>query len=276
MSSAPYTAPVPRRRPRIDPIDVVLGMLTGVLFIYLYLPLLVVIVLSFNSSELAAFPLRGLTLRWFAQAFNNAQVTEGLWNSIVVGLAVVAITLPLALMFAHVMTRQARGKMAGILTGLISVPMQTPRIILAVLLLLLFSLIGVRTNLITVVLSHVVLTLPFATLIIAARLRSIDRVLEEAASDLGAFRWQTWAYILLPLLAPAVTAAGLITFTISFDEMVVSYFTIGTQSTLPIVIWGMLSQGYTQELNAVGALITASTLVIIAIAQALRGRGRPT
>jgi spermidine/putrescine transport system permease protein len=121
-------------------------------------------------------------------------------------------------------------------------------------------------------LSHVVLTLPFATLIIAARLRGIDRSLEEAASDLGASRLQIWVHVLIPLLAPAVIAATMIAFTISFDEMVVTYFTIGTQSTLPIVIWGMLSQGYTPELNAVGALITGTTFVILALAQLLRGR----
>ena len=147
-------------------------------------------------------------------------------------------------MFAYVMVRRASGGMSSLLLIVITTPMQTPRIILGVLLLLLFSVAGIRPGLITVLLGHVVLTLPFATLIIAARLRGIDTVLEEAALDLGASPLRMWVDILLPLLAPAVVAAGLISFTISFDEMVVSYFTIGTQSTLPIVIWTMVSQGY--------------------------------
>jgi len=274
MNLGPTTKAPFAKRQHFAPADIALGTLTALLFVYLYLPIFVVLILSFNNSELGAFPLRGFTLRWYVQVFHNEQVIEGLRNSIGVGLVVVAITIPLGLMFAYVLTRQARGTVAAILAGVITAPMQAPRIILAVLLLLLFSLIGVRTNLVTVTLSHVVLTLPFATLIIAARFRNIDRSLEEAASDLGASRWQIWTLILLPMLAPAVMAAGLIAFTISFDEMVVSFFTIGTQSTLPIVIWGMLAQGYTQELNALGALIVTSTLAVIVVAQSLRRKER--
>jgi spermidine/putrescine transport system permease protein len=240
------------------------------MFAYLYVPIAVIVLLSFNNSDLASLPLRGVTLRWYSQIFQNQFLMSGLWNSVLVAAIVVVIAVPLGLMLAYVMARDARGRAADALAAIVSMPLQTPKIILAVLLLLLFSLIGVRPSLLTVTLSHVVLTLPFVTLIIAARLRGLDPSLEEAAYDLGASPWRIWLEILLPLLGPAVIAAALIAFTISFDEMVVSYFTIGTDATLPVVIWSMVSYGYNQEINAIGAVIIAATLVLIAIAQMLQ------
>lgn len=247
-----------------------LRAVTTLMFAYLYVPIVVIILLAFNNSDFAVLPLRGVTLRWFAQVFQNQHLMAGLRNSVVVATAVVVISVPLGMILAYFMVRVARGRSAAALTAIVSAPMQTPKIILAMLLLLLFALAGIRPSLVTVTLSHVVLTLPFVTLIIAARLRGIDPAVEEAAYDLGASSLRTWLEVLLPLLAPAVVAAALIAFTISFDEMVVSYFTIGTESTLPVVIWSMVSYGYTQEINATGAIIIAATLVLIAIAQFLQ------
>jgi spermidine/putrescine transport system permease protein len=254
---------------RFTAANVALTCMTLAIFAYLYLPIAVVILLSFNDSELAALPLQGVTLRWYSRIFHNQQLMSGLWNSLTVALAVVAATVPLGLMLAYAM-REARGRLASALVAIVTMPMQAPRIILAVLLLILFGFIGMRPSLLTVFLGHVVLTLPFAALIIAARLQGIDRSLEEAAYDLGASRRRIWLEVLLPLLWPAVAAAALIAFTISFDEMVVSYFTIGTESTLPIVIWSMVSYSYTQEINAIGTVIIAATLVLIALAQFLQ------
>jgi spermidine/putrescine transport system permease protein len=238
---------------RFQTSDIFLGVITVLMFAYLYVPIVVIVLLSFNSSDLAALPLRGLTLRWYSQIFQNQFMMSGLWNSVVVAAIVVAIAVPLGVMLAYVMVRDARGRAADALAAIISMPLQTPKIIL-----------------VTVTLSHVVLTLPFVTLIVAARLRGLDPSLEEAAYDLGASPLRIWLEVLLPLLGPAVIAAALIAFTISFDEMVVSYFTIGTDSTLPVVIWSMVSYGYNQEINAIGAVIIAATLVLISIAQMLQ------
>jgi spermidine/putrescine transport system permease protein len=268
MTAATVAHPVSRRRDLSRPI---LGAVTATLFLYLYAPIVVIAILALNRSEIASFPMTGITLRWIREALTDPVVQQGIENSLLVAFAVVVMTLPLSLILAHALHRHLSQRGANLLVGLVTMPMQTPRIVLAVLLLLLFSFIGIRPNLGTVVLSHVVLTIPFATLVISARFKSLDRALEEAASDLGASRLQSWVYVLLPLLAPALIAAAMITFTISFDEMVVTYFTIGTQSTLPIVIWGMLSQGYTPELNALGAVITVFTFVLIVAAQLLRG-----
>ena len=261
----------PRRRRRAGIASPILAALTVLLYAYLYLPILVMFVLSFNAAELAAFPLRGMTLHWYEEVFRNAHLMAGLRNSLMVGVACVAVSIPLGLMLAYVMVRVAR-RSSGPLSSAIILPILTPRIILGVLLLIFFSFVGLELNLGTVLLGHIVLTLPFATLIIAARLRGIDFALEEAARDLGASPLQTWIHVLVPLLWPAVLAAALIAFTVSFDEMVVSFFTTGVDSTLPVVIWAMLRYGYTQEINAIGALIIASTLIILAFAQRLRGR----
>lgn len=259
---------MPRRRQRAS---LILATLTVLVYIYLYLPILVMFVLSFNTAELAAFPLQGVTLRWYEDVFKNPQLMAGLRNSLMVSVASVAVSIPLALMLAYVMVRVAR-RSSGPLSAAIILPILTPRIILGVLLLIFFSFVGFDLTLGTVLLGHIVLTLPFATLIIAARLRGIDFTLEEAAGDLGASPLQTWIHVLVPLLWPAVLAAALIAFTVSFDEMVVSFFTTGVDSTLPVVIWAMVRFGYTQEINAIGALIIVSTLIIMAFAQRLRAK----
>ena len=262
-----------RGRRRTSRAGIVLGIMTVLLYIYLYLPVLVIIVLAFNDSELIALPLRGFTLRWFESLFRDAHLMEGLRNSILIGIATVSVSVPLGLMLAFAMVRLVR-RGSGVLTSAVVLPMMTPRIILAVLLLLFFASLGVRLSLGTVLLGHVVLVLPFTTLIISARLRGLDPALEEAAQDLGASKFRVWWEILLPLLWPAVLAASLIAFTVSFDEMVVTYFTTGIESTLPVVIWSMVRHGYTQEINAVGAVIIAVTLVLIAVAHRLRGDPR--
>ena len=259
-----------RRGRRFAPLDIALGTLCAVLFAYVYLPVAVIIVLAFSEADLAVFPIQGFSLRWFEALFNDTQVMAGLRNSVLVGLGVVAIAVPLGLMLAYFMVRRAGLRGGDVLSAVVVLPMQTPRIIIGVLLLIFFSILGVRPSLLTVLLGHVALTLPFAALIVAARLRSIDPALEEAAWDLGAPRWRMWLEILLPLLAPAILAAALVTFTISFDEMVVTYFTIGNESTLPVLIWSMLSYGYTQEINSLGALIIVPTLIVLAAAQLLR------
>jgi spermidine/putrescine transport system permease protein len=251
-----------------------LSVLTTLMFVYLYAPIVVMVLLAFNDSDLAVLPLQGVTLRWFAKIFRDEHLMEGLRNSIMVAVVAVAIAVPLGLILSYALVRTARGRAAAALGAVVSAPMQTPKIVLATLLLLLFSLAGIRPSLVTVTLSHVVLILPFVTLIIAARLRGIDPSMEEAAADLGASALRTWLSVLLPLLAPAVVAATLIAFTISFDEMVVSYFTIGTESTLPVVIWSMVSYGYSQEINAIGAVIIGTTLVLIAAAQVLQRNQR--
>jgi spermidine/putrescine transport system permease protein len=264
-------APVPwRRRWRVDVAGQTLAAMTVLLYVYLYLPILVMFVLSFNGAELAAFPLRGVTLRWYGEVFRNAHLMEGLGNSLTVGVSTVVVSVPLGLMLAYVSVRIAR-RSAGPLSVAVLLPILTPRIILGVLLLIFFTFLGITLSLGTVLLGHIVLTMPFATLIIAARLRGIEFALEEAARDLGASTVQMWVHILVPLLWPAVLAAALISFTISFDEMVVSFFTTGVDSTLPVVIWAMVRYGYTQEMNAIGALIVASTLIIVTFAQRLRG-----
>lgn len=260
----------PRRRGSLPVTDLVLGTITAILFVYVYLPVVVVIVLGFNSADLAVFPIQGLTLRWFKDLFTDRQIIDGLRNSLVVGFGSVAVAVLLGMMMAYYLARRVSGFAESALSVVVVLPMQTPRIVLGVLLLTFFSLLGVRPSLFTVLLAHIALTLPFATLIILARLRGIDPALEEAALDLGAPRWRIWLEILLPLLAPALLAAALVSFTISFDEMVVSYFTIGNESTLPVVIWSMLSYGYTQKVNALGSLIIVPTLFLLGVAQFLR------
>ena len=278
-AAAPGTRPLEgkrylgRGRRRTSRAGIVLGIMTVLLYIYLYLPVLVMIVLAFNDSELTALPLRGFTLRWFESLLRDAHLMGGLLNSIVIGIVTVLVSVPLGLMLAYVMVRLVR-RGSGLLTAAIVLPMLTPRIILAVLLLLFFTSLGIRLSLGTVLLGHVVLVLPFTTLIISARLRGLDPALEEAARDLGASKFRVWWEILLPLLWPAVLAASLIAFTVSFDEMVVTFFTTGIESTLPVVIWSMVRHGYTQEINAVGAVIIAVTLVLIAVAHRLRGDTR--
>ena len=243
---------------------------TGLMLVFLFAPLAVVVLFSFNTSEISTLPIRGLTLNWYRKLGGNETFRTALANSLIVAAATVVLATGLGVA-AAIGIRSYTGRFRGVLRTAATTPMMVPRLILGIALLSYFNLMRTDLSLVTVIFGHVVFTLPYVVLIVSARLVGFDDSLEEAARDLGAGTITILREITLPLPRPAILASALIAFTLSFDEVVVSFFTTGTDNTLPMLIWSMLRFGITPEINAIAALtIAVSTALALAAEMLLR------
>jgi spermidine/putrescine transport system permease protein len=202
-------------------------------YLFLYAPIVVLVVLSFNASRLSA-SWQGFTLDWYIKAATNPTVLMSLRNSLVVGTATMGLTIVLATAAALAMHRY-RFKRAGVAEAALMLPTVAPEIVLAASLLLLFASVGMRLGFTTVILSHVGFTVSYAYLVVRARIAGFDRGLEEAAMDLGAGPLRTFLMVTLPAIFPAVLAAALLVFALSIDDYVVTSFVAGVgATTLPL------------------------------------------
>lgn len=228
----------------------------------LYLPLLILLIFAFNDGFVLAFPIRGLTLRWFRALFETEALMRALRNSIAVGATSSAFATLLATCGALGFVRyRFRGRQLFMSIGLL--PLYVPFVVLGVALLLLFMAVGVPRSLLTVGAAHVVVSLPYALLIIVARLSGLDPDLEEAAMSLGANPWKTLRHVTLPLTAPAIVAAALTAFTVSFDEFALANLLTEREPTLPVYLYSQLRMSPRLPLViAMSALIMLGTLSI--------------
>ncbi len=249
------------RRSKIGLIDII----NIFVMIYLMLPIAIIMLFSFNATSAAMFPMAGFTTRWYKQVLNNEVFLSALRNSIYVGLAVASISVVIGSLASFALTRY-KFKMKTFVTFSVLVPITLPPIILGVALLSFFSALSITRSLLTVIISHVLFCAPFAILVMNSRLEGFDVSVEEAAMDLGANRMQTFRYVTFPLIRPSIIGAMMLTFGLSFDEFLVTFFVIGKRNTLPIVIWGMLRRGVSPEINAIATmvLIVSMTLIVIA------------
>lgn len=228
----------------------------------LYLPIAVLLMFAFNDGTILAFPMRGFTLRWFEQLFRTEALMRSLRNSIQVAVGSSVVATALATCGAIAFVRfQFKGKQLFMTAALL--PLYVPFVVLGVALLLLFATIGLPRSLLTVAAAHTVVSFPYALLIIIARLVGFDPHLEEAAMNLGANYWQTLRRVILPLIAPAVLAAWLTAFTVSFDEFAIANLLTGREPTLPVYLYSQLRMTARLPLViAMAALIMTGTLLI--------------
>ena len=258
-----------RRKPAMtprDPAKVVLGMWTAAVLFFLFAPLFVVALFSFNDSPISRFPLSGFTLDWYAMLLANRAMHQAIGNSLIVATTTLVITLTLGIAAAAGIHHYA-GRTAAALRAFSLTPMMVPRLIIGIALLTFYNLIRSDLSLLTVIAGHVVMTLPYVILIASARLAGFDRATEEAAWDLGAGTFTIFREITIPFLKPAIIAAGLMSFTLSFDEVIVTFFTTGTENTLPMVVWSMLRFGLTPEVNAIATLTTIVSASFAVVAE---------
>lgn len=258
---------------RRDPAALPLAAWTGLVLLFLFFPLFVVALFSFSESTISRFPIAAFTWNWYAKLFANRAMHEALANSLIVALATVAVSTTLGVAGAVGIHRYG-GRLAGALRAFTLTPMMVPRLIIGVALLSFYNLLQADLSLVTVIAGHVVMTLPYVVMIVSARLVGFDRAVEEAAWDLGAGPWTTFRLVTLPFLRPAVVAAALMSFTLSFDEVVVTFFTTGNANTLPMVIWSMLRFGITPEVNAIATLTILASVSFAVIAELSLGRAR--
>ena len=253
-----------------------LGLWFWAVVAFLFAPLAVVVVFSFNAAEVSILPIAALSGRWYRQLVADATIVHSLLNSFLVAGCVVVVSVGLGTPLAIGAFRRG-GKLGRVLIGFALTPLMLPTLILGVALLTLFNAVAADLSLGTVILGHTLICLPYVVLVVDARLAGYDRKLDEAASDLGAGPLTLLWTITLPLLRPALIAAALLAFTLSFDDVVVAFFTTGVENTLPMTIWSMLRYGITPELNALAAVtILVSALTALAAELTLRSAANGT
>jgi spermidine/putrescine transport system permease protein len=244
---------------------------------FLYGPVLLLPVFSFNDAPFIAFPLTGFTTRWYAEMAADTQMHRALVNTLKVGAAAALISTALALLAAKALTGERLPGRQTML-ALTSLPLFVPEIVLGIALLLLMTGAGLPLSLYSVVAGHVLICLPFALAILMSRLEGFDKSLEEASRDLGETGWMTFWRVTFPLALPGIVASLLLTFIVSFDEFLIAFFLCGTDTTLPVYIWGELRfPARLPGVLALGAAILMASAAVIALAERLRAAGaRPS
>jgi spermidine/putrescine transport system permease protein len=239
-----------------------LGVLAAAVYLFLYAPLGVLVVFSFNQSRLSA-AWEGFTFDWYARLATNPSLLASLRNSLMVAVATTLVTTALGTAGALAFHRHHLRR-RGPLEAAILLPMVIPEIVLAASLLLLFAALGLRLGFLTLVLAHVSFSVSYAVVVVRARLAGFDRGLEEAAMDLGAGPWRTLLHITLPAIAPGVLAAALLVFALSVDDYVVSSFVAGVgATTLPLHVYSMVKSGISPEINAASTLLLVATSLLL-------------
>ncbi len=244
------------------------SFMTIVCLLILYLPLLVVLVYSFNDS-LSITRWGGFSLRWYTELFTgieSAKFKQAAFNSLTIALSagVVATLFATAAAIGMVRGGHFRGKTLSF--GLISIPIMVPEIVTAVATLIFFTSIGIKLGYASILLAHIVFCIPFAYLPIAARLQGIESSFEEAAQDLYASRWQAFRYVLMPMMAPGILSGFLLAFIISLDDFIITNFIKGAGvETLPTAIFGAVKQGIKPNIMALSTLMLLFSIVIVTL-----------
>lgn len=248
-----------------------LTALTFLTFAFLYVPIVVLIIFSFNSARTGAV-WQGFTLSWYQRLLNNEALLSAAGRSMVIALVSTAGSVVIGTLTALAMERHHfRGK--GLWDALLYMPVIVPEIVAGVSLLLFFAASGAERGLFTLVVSHIAFSMPFVYLTVRARLADFDRSIEEAAQDLGADELKTFRLVTLPLLMPGIVSGALLAFTLSIDDFIISFFVTGKGwNTLPIYIWSQLKQGVTPEINAVSAMLLLFSVSAVVLSLLLQRR----
>ena len=241
-------------------------------YAFLYVPIIILVVFSFNASRYAA-AWRGFTLLWYQQLFTNQALASALKNTLIVAGGSTLISTIFGTMVALAMERyDFRGKLP--FDALLYLPIIIPDIAMAVMLLLFFILARIQLGLITIIIAHIAFNISFVAVVVRARLAYFDVTLEEAAQDLYANEWQTFRRVTLPLIMPGVLAGALLAFTLSIDDYVITFFTAGPgSSTLPLRIYSMVKLGVTPEINALSTLMLGASMALVALSLLLQKGG---
>ncbi len=241
---------------------VLLWLIGGAGIAFLYLPLIVIVVLSFNEARLSMV-WQGWTLEWYVRLWHD----QALWASLVVSLKIAAwSTMAATAVGLCGALALERGRRPGMETMLL-LPLVVPEIMMGVGFMLLFAIAHLPLGVTTVTLAHTAFNAPLVTLLIRARLKKLDPALEEAALDLGATPWQAFRWVTLPLLRPAIVGAALLAFTVSMDDFLVTFFTTGPGgTTLPLRVYSTIRSGVTPEVNALSSAMVLASMAFVALA----------
>jgi spermidine/putrescine transport system permease protein len=273
---------MPRRGAFDRTIEPLLWLNALAAYLFLYLPIVVLILFSFSASRYATV-WGGFSLDWYARLWHNPDLAQALANSLVIALLTTFISTSLGTLAALGLERYASGRRAARYEVGLTLPILVPDIVQGISLLLFFVVIftgierlfGWRPSLgrTTVVIAHTVFAIAYVAVVVRARLSGLSKTLEEAAMDLGADARQTFFRITLPLIWPGVLGGGLLAFTLSLDEFVITFFTTGPgATTLPIQVWSMVKRGVTPEVNALATLMLVTSILLVMVSIVMQRR----
>lgn len=255
----------------------VLSIEAALMYLFLYIPIVVVILLSFNDSQYVLV-WQGFTTEWWEALFRGETIARvdptNAWIALRHSLEIATVTVLVSTVFGTLLAfgidrYDFPGK--NLLLGVVYMPIIIPSIVMGISLLLFFSAVGLSLGIATATIGHIAFGISFVAVVVAARLKSFDRTLEEAAQDLGANELETFRYVTFPAIKPGVLAGALLAFAMSFDDFVVTFFIIGNQNTLPIFFFSKVRMGVTPGVNVIAAAIIIVTLAIVALAQRIEG-----
>lgn len=241
----------------------------AVIIAYLYIPIAFLVMFSFEDSNSVGFPIPGWTLKWYEGLPQNGPLLGAIGQSVSTAAIVAVVATLVGTMAAFPLVRSGM-RWPNVARIMFTMPIMMPGLLIGIgILIFLANFLHVQLSQMTVVAGHLVLTMPFVVLIVSARLQGFDRRLEWAAADLGASPVQVLRRIVLPLIFPAILAGALISVTLSIDEFVVTFWTVGPKLTLPIYIYTQIKFGVTPEVNAVATLVLVFSVAILALAAAV-------
>ncbi len=240
-------------------------------YLFLYLPIFVVIVFSFNTSEMN-ITFQGFTVEWYGRMLENRQLMQSFFNTVIVAFWSTIISVVIGTLCALGLYK-FEFKLKNLISSSLYIPIVIPELVFAIALLIFFSSIHVNMNMVTLIIAHVTFSMPFVVITVRARLAGFDKSIEEAARDLGANELHTFFRVTLPMISPGVISGGMLALTMSLDDVVVSFFTAGPESqTLPLKILGMVRKGVSPDVNALSTLMILGTIVILLTATLIQGK----
>ena len=231
-------------------------------YIFLYLPIAVVIAFSFNTSRMNIV-FEGFTLEWYVSMWSNTLLMAAFKNTIIVAFVSTLISTVLGTLCAVGLNR-FEFKLKGLISSSLYIPIVIPELVFAIAMLILFSSLNITMNMVTLIISHVTFSLPFVVITVRSRMAGFDKSVEEAARDLGANEFRTFFRVTLPMIAPGVMSGAMLALTLSLDDVVVSFFTAGVESqTLPLRILSMVKKGISPDVNALSTLLIIGSVLLL-------------
>lgn len=247
------------------------GVIVVIALVFLFTPLLVVILFSFHSTAALTLPFEGFSVRWYRAVLESPEFRASLRYSTIVAVTVAVTTFLLGTAAAWGLSRVPT-RFRGPVSLLLFLPLTVPGLFLGLSMLVLFNEASVSLSLGTVIIAHLVYVLPYFLLVAVAAVSRLDRALEEAGADLGATQWQVFVKVTFPQVWPVLLGASLLAFALSFDEFVITFFVIGPESTLPLYVFSSLRRTVDPSINAISTLLLLVSLLVFVVAALITGR----
>ena len=247
------------------------NLFVGLVFLFLYLPIIILVIYSFNSSKVNIL-FEHFTFDWYKNLFSNIELLDAFSNTMIIAVVSTIISTIIGTLGAYGLNKY-NFKFKGFINSLLYIPIVIPEIVLGISLLSIYTLMKLELGMFTLILSHIAFSIPFVIVSVRSTLSSVIKTYEEVSYDLGASKFATFYKVTLPLIMPGVVSGATLAFTLSLDDVVISYFTAGPGSnTLPLKIYSMIKTGITPDVNALSTLMLIVTIIILSVSVIIQSR----